>query len=109
MATRKQSDLIATVTPEPDDAQQGGAPAVDDQADTPADAPAAPAPAPDPKAGTSPSGFFPPSSIPVHVGTSGYYTGARPYEALADYNARLDTVANTFGDLGWLIGTKPRA
>ena len=50
----------------------------------------------------------PPSSITVAVGTCGYYTGARPAETLAQYNTRLGAVADTFGDLGWILGTKPK-
>ena len=50
----------------------------------------------------------PPSSITVAVGTCGYYTGARPAETLAQYKTRLGAVADTFGDLGWILGTKPK-
>jgi hypothetical protein len=44
----------------------------------------------------------------VPVGSPGFYTGARPAETLAQYDARLGTDANTFGDLGWILGTKPK-
>ena len=50
----------------------------------------------------------PPSTITVAVGSCGYYTGARPAETKAEYNARLGAVADTFGDLGWILGTKPK-
>ena len=50
----------------------------------------------------------PPSTITVAVGSCGYYSGARPAETLAQYNARLGAVADTFGDLGWILGTKPK-
>jgi hypothetical protein len=50
----------------------------------------------------------PPSSITVAVGSAGYYTGARPAETMAQYNTRLGAVADTFGDLGWILGTKPK-
>ena len=49
------------------------------------------------------------SSIPIAVGSAGFYTGARPAETLAQYNTRLGAVADTFGDLGWILGTKPKA
>ena len=49
------------------------------------------------------------SSIPITAGTPGFYTGARPTETLAQYNARLGAVADTIGDLGWVLGTKPKA
>ena len=48
------------------------------------------------------------SSIPIAVGTAGFYTGARPAETKAQYNTRLGAVADTFGDLGWILGTKPK-
>ena len=51
----------------------------------------------------------PPSTITVAVGSCGYYSGARPAETLAQYNTRLGAVADTFGDLGWILGTKPKA
>ena len=51
----------------------------------------------------------PPSTITVAVGSCGYYSGARPAETKAQYNARLCAVADTFGDLGWILGTKPKA
>ena len=50
----------------------------------------------------------PPSTITVAVGSCGYYTGARPAETKAQYNTRLGAVADTFGDLGWILGTKPK-
>ena len=51
----------------------------------------------------------PPSTITVAVGSCGYYSGARPAETKAEYNTRLGAVADTFGDLGHLLGTKPKA
>ena len=51
----------------------------------------------------------PPSSITVAVGTCGYYTGARPAETLAQYKTRLGTTYGTFGDLGTMLGTAPKA
>lgn len=107
MATRKQSEpLKSTVTPEPDAGQNGGGCTIPDaieQFDTPA--------APGGQDGTHPGsqGYEPPSTITIEVGSAGWYSGARPYEDLAAYNTRLDTVADTFGDLGWLLGTKPKA
>ena len=50
----------------------------------------------------------PPSTITVAVGSCGYYSGARPAETLAEYDTRLGAVADTFGDLGWILGTKPK-
>ena len=50
----------------------------------------------------------PPSTITVAVGSCGYYSGARPAETKAQYNTRLGAVADTFGDLGWILGTKPK-
>ena len=50
----------------------------------------------------------PPSTITVAVGSCGYYSGARPAETKAEYNTRLGAVADTFGDLGHLLGTKPK-
>ena len=49
------------------------------------------------------------SSIPIAVGTAGYYTGARPAETLAQYKTRLGTTYGTFGDLGTMLGTAPKA
>ena len=51
----------------------------------------------------------PPSTITVAVGSCGYYSGARPAETKAEYDTRLGAVADTFGDLGHLLGTKPKA
>ena len=51
----------------------------------------------------------PPSSITIAVGTAGYYTGARPAETLAQYKTRLGTTYGTFGDLGTMLGTAPKA
>ena len=48
------------------------------------------------------------SSIPITAGPPGFYTGPRPTETLAQYNARLGAVADTIGDLGWVLGTKPK-
>jgi hypothetical protein len=49
------------------------------------------------------------SSIPIAVGTAGFYTGARPVEALAQYKTRLGATYGTFGDLGTMLGTAPKA
>jgi hypothetical protein len=50
-----------------------------------------------------------PSSITIAVGEAGFYTGARPVETKAAYDARMGASANTFADLGWILGTKPKA
>ena len=50
-----------------------------------------------------------PSSITIAVGEAGYYTGARPVETLAQYQARMGSAYGTFADLGWLLGTAPKA
>jgi hypothetical protein len=42
------------------------------------------------------------------VGEAGFYTGARPVETKAAYDARMGASANTFADLGWILGTKPQ-
>lgn len=52
--------------------------------------------------------FFPASSILVERGTSGFYSGARDAETLMEYNFRMGDNADTVGDIGWLLGTKPR-
>jgi hypothetical protein len=49
------------------------------------------------------------SSIPIAVGTAGFYTGARPVETLAQYKTRLGATYGTFGDLGTMLGTAPKA
>jgi hypothetical protein len=70
----------------------------------------APAAAPAPTAGTTPGGGpQPASTITIAVGEAGFYTGARPVETLAAYDARMGASANTFADLGWILGTKPQA
>jgi hypothetical protein len=70
----------------------------------------APAAAPAPTAGTTPGGGGPEpaSTITIAVGEAGYYTGARPVETKAAYDARMGASANTFADLGWILGTKPK-
>jgi len=89
------------------------APLVDPEAEVmedPAPSPAPPAPAPA-GAGTTPGatgGAEMASSIPVVVGTPGYYTGARDAETKAQYDARMGSDAGTFGDLGWMLGTAPK-
>jgi hypothetical protein len=70
----------------------------------------APAAAPAPTAGTTPGGGpQPASTITIAVGEAGYYTGARPVETLAQYQARMGSAYGTFADLGWLLGTAPKA
>ena len=104
MATKKTASatrkVAATVSPEPEELQLAGG-AAD--------------PAPTVEAPLEAVDVFvaevedaPPSTITVAVGSCGYYTGARPAETLAQYNTRLGAVADTFGDLGWILGTKPK-
>jgi hypothetical protein len=102
MATRKAAAAKAapTVSPDPDDTQPaGGAGDSDPVIDTPIETV---------DAFVAEVQDAPPSSITVAVGSAGYYTGARPAETLAQYNTRLGAVADTFGDLGWILGTKPK-
>ena len=104
MATKKAaaatSKVAATVSPDPEELQPAGG-AAD--------------PAPTVEAPLEAVDVFlaevydaPPSTITVDVGSCGYYSGARPAETKAQYNARLGAVADTFGDLGWILGTKPK-
>ena len=120
MATRKAAaaaKVAPTVSPDPDDTQPAGgavdsAPVIDAPIET---VDAFVAEVQDAPGGTggggggggaavSPRAY----SIPIAVGTAGFYTGARPAETLAQYNTRLGAVADTFGDLGWILGTKPK-
>ena len=105
MATKKAATATAkaapTVSPDPDDTQlAGGAGDPAPVTDTPV---------------TTVDAFVaevqdaPPSSITIAVGTAGYYTGARPAETLAQYKTRLGTTYGTFGDLGTMLGTAPKA
>ena len=96
-ATRK---VAATVSPEPEELQPtGGA------ADL---APTVEAPLEAVDVFLAEMEDAPPSTITVAVGSCGYYSGARPAETLTEYNTRLGAVADTFGDLGHLLGTKPK-
>ena len=120
MATKKAATATAkaapTVSPDPDDTQPaGGAGDSDPVIDTPIetvdafvaevqDAPGGTGGGGGGGAAVSPRA----SSIPIAVGTAGFYTGARPAETKAQYNTRLGAVADTFGDLGWILGTKPK-
>jgi hypothetical protein len=119
MATKKTAaaKVAPTVSPDPDDTQPaGGAGDSDPVIDTPIetvdafvaevqDAPGGSGGGGGGGAAVSPRA----SSIPIAVGSAGFYTGARPAETLAQYNTRLGAVADTFGDLGWILGTKPKA
>jgi len=111
--------VAPTISPDPDTQDDGGQtaplPAID-IADPPAeDAPVTDTPVETVDVFVATVDVFvaevqdaPPSSITIAVGTAGYYTGARPAETLAQYNTRLGAVADTFGDLGWILGTKPK-
>ena len=111
-ATRK---VAATVSPEPDTQEDGWQTAsleiyIAEPAGGAAD------PAPTVEAPLEAVDVFvaevedaPPSTITVAVGSCGYYSGARPAETLAEYDTRLGAVADTFGDLGLNLGTKPKA
>ena len=104
MATKKAAaatqKVAATVSPEPEELQPTGA-----AADP---APTVEAPLETVDAFLAEVEDAPPSTITVAVGSCGYYSGARPAETLAQYNTRLGAVADTFGDLGWILGTKPK-
>ena len=109
-ATRK---VAATVSPEPDTQEDGGQTAfleidIADPAGEEAPAPTVEAPLEAVDAFLAEVYDAPPSTITVDVGSCGYYSGARPAETKAQYNARLGAVADTFGDLGWILGTKPK-
>ena len=104
MATKKAAaatgKVAATVSPEPEELQPAGG-----AADI---APTIEAPLEAVDAFLAEVYDAPPSTITVDVGSCGYYSGARPAETLAQYNTRLGAVADTFGDLGWILGTKPK-
>jgi len=125
MATKKAATATAkaapTVSPDPDDTQPaGGAGDSDPVIDTPIETvDAFVAEVQDAPGGTGGGGgggggggaAVSPrtSSIPIAVGTAGFYTGARPVETKAQYQARLGSAYQTFGDLGWMLGTSPKA
>ena len=116
MATKKAAaaaaKVAATVSPDPDTQEDGGqtAPLDIDIADPPAeDAPVIEAPVETVDVFVAEVQDAPPSSITIAVGTAGYYTGARPAETLAQYKTRLGTTYGTFGDLGTMLGTAPKA
>ena len=92
--------VAATISPEPEELQPAGGAA------DPAPTVEAPFEAVD--AFLAEVYDAPPSTITVDVGSCGYYSGARPAETKAQYNTRLGAVADTFGDLGHLLGTKPK-
>ena len=119
MATKKAATATAkaapTVSPDPDDTQLAGgagdpAPVIVTPIETVDAFVAEVQDAPGGAGGGGGGAAVSPraSSIPIAVGTAGYYTGARPAETLAQYNTRLGAVADTFGDLGWILGTKPK-
>ena len=117
MATKKAAaatgKVPATVSPEPDTQEDGGQTAfleidIAEPAGKEAPAPTVEAPLEAVDAFLAEVYDAPPSTITVDVGSCGYYSGARPAETLAQYNTRLGAVADTFGDLGWLLGTKPK-
>jgi len=121
MATKKAAaaaKVAATVSPDPDDTQPAGgagdsAPVIDAPIETVDVFVAEVQDAPGGGGGGGGGGGAAvsprTSSIPIAVGSAGYYTGARPVETKAQYNTRLGAVADTFGDLGYLLGTKPKA
>ena len=120
MATKKTAaaKVAATVSPDPDDTQPAGgagdsAPVIDAPIETVDVFVAEVQDAPGGGGGGGGGGGAAvsprTSSIPIAVGTAGFYTGARPAETKAQYNTRLGAVADTFGDLGWILGTKPKA
>jgi hypothetical protein len=113
MATKKTAatKVAPTVSPDPETQEDGGqtAPLDIDIAEPPVeDAPVTDTPVETVDVFVAEVQDAPPSSITIAVGTAGYYTGARPAETLAQYNTRLGAVADTFGDLGWILGTKPK-
>ena len=117
MATKKAAaatgKVPATVSPEPDTQEDGGQTAfleidIAEPAGKEAPAPTVEAPLEAVDAFLAEVYDAPPSTITVDVGSCGYYSGARPAETLAQYNTRLGAVADTFGDLGHLLGTKPK-
>ena len=111
MATKKAAaaaaKLAATISPDPDTQEDGGQTApLDIDIAEPA---GTEAPVETVDVFVAEVQDAPPSSITVAVGTCGYYTGARPAETLAQYKTRLGTTYGTFGDLGTMLGTAPKA
>ena len=105
--------VAPTISPDPDTQDDGGQtaplPAID-IADPPAeDAPVTDTPVETVDVFVAEVQDAPPSSITIAVGTAGYFTGARPAETLAQYKTRLGTTYGTFGDLGTMLGTAPKA
>ena len=117
MASKKTAaaaKLAATISPDPDTQEDGGQTApldidIAEPAGEEAPAPVTEAPVTTVDAFVAEVQDAPPSSITVAVGTCGYYTGARPAETLAQYKTRLGTTYGTFGDLGTMLGTAPKA
>jgi hypothetical protein len=121
MATRKAAAAKAapTVSPDPDDTQPAGgavdsAPAIEAPIETVdvfvAEVQDAPGGSGGGGGGGGGAAVSPrASSIPIAVGSAGFYTGARPAETKAQYQARLGATYGTFGDLGTMLGTAPKA
>ena len=118
MATKKAAaaaaKVAATVSPDPDTQEDGGQTApldidIAEPAGEEAPAPVIEAPVETVDVFVAEVQDAPPSSITIAVGTCGYYTGARPAETLAQYKTRLGTTYGTFGDLGTMLGTAPKA
>jgi hypothetical protein len=122
MATKKAATATAkaapTVSPDPDDTQPAGgagdsAPVIDAPIETVDAFVAEVQDAPGGGGGGGGGGGAAVSprtaSIPIAVGTAGFYTGARPVETLAQYQARLGAAYGTFGDYGSWLGTAPKA
>jgi hypothetical protein len=101
--------LADAVSPDPADQQDGGqaAPLTIDIADPVMDD--VPAPTAGDPGSTDPIDLHMPSSITIAVGSSGFYSGARPVETLAEYETRMGAGFQKFGDLGWMLGTAPKA
>ena len=111
MATKKAAaaaaKVAATVSPDPDTQEDGGQTApLDIDIAEPA---GTDAPVETVDVFVAEVQDAPPSSITIAVGTAGYSTGARPAETLAQYKTRLGTTYGTFGDLGTMLGTAPKA
>ena len=120
MATKKAATATAkaapTVSPDPDGTQPAGgavdsAPAIEAPIETVDAFVAEVQDAPGGAGGGGGGAAVSPraSSIPIAVGTAGFYTGARPVETLAQYKTRLGATYGTFGDLGTMLGTAPKA
>ena len=114
MATKKTAaaKVAATVSPDPDTQEDGGQTApldIDIAEPAGTDAPVTGTPVETVDVFVAEVQDAPPSSITIAVGTAGYYTGARPAETLAQYKTRLGTTYGTFGDLGTMLGTAPKA